>query len=225
MAVAQGPAAKWYPPGTPAEAAPAAPSGAPPVVLNARIGEHQDRTRFVIEVSDPLAVRVFTLTNPDRVVIDLPQVLWRLSGPQKPTGTGAVKSYRYGLFRPGDSRFVIDLNAPATPSQAMILPPSDGYGYRIVVDLFPASQAKFDNSSGWPADLRAREAQQDDTIDALIARTAAQEPAHGKKIIVIDPGHGGIDSGTICSNGSLEKDLVLDEGKRLAKDLKARGYT
>ncbi|HTQ12818.1 MAG TPA: N-acetylmuramoyl-L-alanine amidase [Rhizomicrobium sp.] len=222
-AAAQGPAPKWHPPNAPAEA-PAEATATTPVVLNARIGEHPDRTRFVIEVSDPLAVRVFTLANPDRVVIDMPEVLWRLSGPEKPTGLGVVKSYRYGLFRPGDSRFVIDLSAPATPSQAMILPPADGLGYRIVVDLFPVSQAKFDGGSGWPADLRVREAQQDDSLDALIARTAAQEPARGKKVIVIDPGHGGIDSGTICSNGTMEKDLVLDEGKRLAKALKSRGY-
>jgi N-acetylmuramoyl-L-alanine amidase len=196
-----------------------------PVVLNARIGEHEDKTRFVIEVSDPMAVRVFTLTNPNRMVIDMPEVLWRLNGPQKPTGTGAVKSYRYGLYRPGDSRFVIDLNSPATASQALVLPPSDGYGYRVVVDLFLTTQAKFDASSGWPADLRAKE-DQADSIAALIANTStpALEPAHGKKIIVIDPGHGGIDSGTTGVSGAQEKELVLDEGLRVAKALRARGY-
>ncbi len=202
-------------------------SASTPVVLNARIGEHEDRTRFVIEVSDPMAVRVFTLANPDRVVIDMPEVLWRLNGPQKPTGMGSVKSYRYGLYRPGDSRFVIDLNAPATASQPLVLPPSDGYGYRVVVDLFPSSQAKFDGTSGWPADLKAKE-DKADSIDAIIARAAAEgpEPSHGnKKIIVLDPGHGGIDSGTSCSGGMMEKDVVLNEGDRVAKALKARGYT
>src|SRR5581483_3097758 len=49
---------------------------AAPVVMDARIGEHPDRTRFVIEISDPVQIRVFTLANPDRVVIDLPEVLW-----------------------------------------------------------------------------------------------------------------------------------------------------
>src|ERR1051326_2067891 len=49
-----------------------------PVVLSARIGEHSDRTRFVVELSDPVEFRVFTLANPDRVVIDMPEVLWRL---------------------------------------------------------------------------------------------------------------------------------------------------
>src|SRR5580692_5117809 len=59
-----------------------------PVVIGARIGEHEDRTRFVIEMSDPVKLRVFTLANPDRVVIDLPEMLWRLSAADKPTGAG-----------------------------------------------------------------------------------------------------------------------------------------
>src|SRR5580704_16392890 len=53
-------------------------NGILPVIMDARIGEHPDRTRFVVEVSDPFRVRVFTLTQPDRVVIDMPEVLWRL---------------------------------------------------------------------------------------------------------------------------------------------------
>lgn len=243
--------AKWYPPGTPvskptntsdastptasrpadslpvAGAAPAA----EPVVINARIGQHPDRTRFVVEISDPVKFRVFTLANPNRVVIDLPEVLWRLQGPPQ-ASTGVVKSYRYGLFRPGNSRFVIDLNAPVDAATPMILPPQDGYGYRMVLDLFPTTQAKFDKSAGWPADLRARE-------NAAIAQAATPPPnvdiapatnAPGKavtrsaRMIVIDPGHGGLDSGTTGLDGLQEKNLVLDEGKRLRTALKARGY-
>jgi len=231
------PAPKWYPPGTPVPVSsgepPATSAGAStPVVLNARIGEHDDRTRFVIEVSDPLKIRVFTLANPDRVVIDMPEVLWRLNGPQKPTGTGAVKSYRYGLFRPGDSRFVIDLNTPVTAGEPMILPPEAGYGYRVVLDLFPTTQANFEQSSGWPADLRAKE-NAAETIASLLppndtapsANPAATPARSARKIIVLDPGHGGIDSGTTGVNGAMEKDLVLDEAKRVAKLLERRGYT
>ncbi|HEY2071338.1 MAG TPA: N-acetylmuramoyl-L-alanine amidase [Rhizomicrobium sp.] len=207
--------------------APAKPPASTPIVLNARIGEHEDRTRFVIEVSDPMDVRVFTLSNPDRVVIDMPEVLWRLSGPQKPNGTGAVKSYRYGLYRPGDSRFVIDLNSPATASQPMILPPEGGYGYRVVVDLFPASQGKFDSSSGWPADVKAKDSEAEILASLTAPQTTAPSavtPTHAKKVIVIDPGHGGVDSGTTAVSGYFEKDLVLDEGQRLARVLRARGY-
>jgi N-acetylmuramoyl-L-alanine amidase len=236
-------APKWYPPGVPApvSSGPPASTDAPaavavgastPVVLNARIGEHDDRTRFVVEVSDPLKIRVFTLANPDRVVIDMPQVLWRLNGPQKPTGMGAVKSYRYGLFRPGDSRFVIDLNAPVSTAEPMILPPEAGYGYRVVLDLFPTTQEKFEQAAGWPADLRAKE-NAAETVASLAPAGPVAMPAISpaaptrsvRKIVVLDPGHGGIDSGTTGVNGAMEKDLVLDEAKRVAKLLERRGYT
>jgi N-acetylmuramoyl-L-alanine amidase len=195
-----------------------------PVVLSARIGEHSDRTRFVVELSDPVEFRVFTLANPDRVVVDMPEVLWRLQGADRPTGKGAVKSYRYGLFRPGDSRFVIDLNAPVAAVQPSILPPEGGLGYRMVIDLFPTSQAKFEEAAGWPADLRAKEAAAEKVALAPATIRPKASPLRGRKVVVIDAGHGGIDSGTTGVDGLMEKDLVLDEAKRLGAVLTQRGY-
>jgi len=191
---------------------------AAPVVMSVRIGEHDDRTRFVVELSDPLNLRTFTLSNPNRVVIDMPAVQWHLDGAPKPTGHGAIKGYRYGLFRPGNSRFVIDLTQPVTISSAVVIPPEGGFGYRVVIDLFPSSQAKFDTGAGWPADLKAREAQAE---RAASAAPPATQASAAKRTIVIDPGHGGIDSGTSGVNGLMERDLVLDEGLRLARLLKA----
>jgi N-acetylmuramoyl-L-alanine amidase len=241
-------------PSLPAAHAPAGPPAGVPVILGARVGEQPDRTRFVIELSDPLNLRVFTLANPDRVVIDMPEVLWRLQNPERPTGTGAVHAYRYGLFRPGDSRFVIDLNRPVTAAEPMILPPENGFGYRIILDLFPATQAKFEAQAGWPADLRAKEtaAEKIASIPAAqppppqpgaaspspvqppalasaptLAPALAPPPATASaksRIVVIDPGHGGIDSGTTGVDGLLEKNLVLDEALRLKKVLQRRGY-
>ena len=191
-----------------------------PIVMSARIGEHSDRTRFVVELSDPLNLRTFTLNNPNRIVIDLPAVQWHLDGPPRPTGHGAIKSYRYGLFRPGNSRFVIDLNQPVSISDALVVPPENGFGYRVVFDLFSTSQAKFDLTSGWPADLKAREAAAEQ-VPSLSSTEAARVPApRVKKTVVIDPGHGGIDSGTSGANGLLERDLVLDVGLRVAETLR-----
>ena len=191
--------------------------------MSARIGEHQDRTRLVIELSDPVNLRAFALANPDRVVIDMPEVVWRLGAPPRPSGFGAVKSYRYGQFRAGNSRMVIDLNQPVTVSDALVIPPSAGFGYRVVIDLFPTTRPKFDAQAGWPADLKKRESDAE-KLAALIA--AQQSPARGgKKIIVLDPGHGGLDSGTIGVNGLMEKDLALAEGLKLARALRRRGYT
>lgn len=192
-----------------------------PVVLSARIGEHQDRTRFVIELSDPVNLRAFTLANPDRVVLDMPEVQWRLGAPPRPSGFGSVKSYRYGVFRKGNSRMVIDLSRPVTVSDPLVIPPSNGFGYRVVIDLFPTPQGKFDANAGWPADLKAREAE----AEQLASLSAGPEMhGAGRKIVVIDPGHGGLDSGTNGVNGLVEKDLVLAEGLKLASVLKERGY-
>src|SRR6185312_6762819 len=120
------------------------PQGPLPMVMSARIGEHEDRTRLVLELSDPVNLRAFSLANPDRVVIDMPEVAWKLGAPPRPSGFGAIKSYRYGLFRAGNSRMVVDLNQPVTVGDTLVLPPSNGFGYRVVIDLFPASRAKFD---------------------------------------------------------------------------------
>jgi N-acetylmuramoyl-L-alanine amidase len=200
------------------------PQGQLPIVMSARIGEHEDRTRLVIELSDPLNLRAFALANPDRVVIDMPEVSWRLGAPPRPSGFGPVKSYRYGLFRGGNSRMVIDLNSPVSVADPLVLPPSAGFGYRVVIDLFPTTRPKFDALAGWPADLKKRETDAE-KLAALIA--ADQSPAArnvGKKVIVLDPGHGGLDSGAIGVNGLMEKDLALAEVLKLQRELRRRGY-
>ena len=196
-----------------------------PVVLAARAGLHGKSTRFVVELSDPIKVHIFTLTNPDRLIIDMPQVLWKLSGPPR-HGLGAIRTWRYGLFRPGNARFVLDLRTPIRLAEPLVLPPQDGYGYRLVLDMYPTSQTEFDKSAGWPADLRARE-----EAAAMLASmtpppvlTPQPKAAQRRKVIVIDPGHGGIDSGTIGVTGLEEKNVVLAVGLKLAKILRARGY-
>jgi N-acetylmuramoyl-L-alanine amidase len=203
----------------------AKPNGPLPIVMSARIGEHEDRTRLVIELSDPLNLRAFALSNPDRVVIDMPQVAWRLGAPPKPSGFGPVKSYRYGLFRAGNSRMVIDLNQPVTVADALVIPPAAGFGYRVVIDLFPTNRAKFDALAGWPADLKKRESDAEKLAAMIAAQQSPPARSGGKKIIVIDPGHGGLDSGTVGVNGLMEKDLALAEGLKLRRELQSRGYT
>src|ERR1700722_942569 len=147
------------------------PQGPLPVVMSARIGEHEDRTRLVIELSDPVNLRAFALNNPDRVVIDMPEVSWRLGAPPRPSGFGPVKSYRYGEFRAGNSRMGNDLNSPGLVSEPLVLPPSAGFGYRVVIDLFPTTRPEFDAQAGWPADLKKRESD----AEKLAALIAAQQ--------------------------------------------------
>ena len=217
--ILQAPPAPSAPPPRPA----VKPATAPlPVVMGARIGEHADSTRFVVEVSDPVTLRAFTLANPNRVVLDMPAVQWHLGDPPRPSGNGAISAYRYGQFRSGNSRFVIDLNRPVAVTTPKVIPPTGGYGYRFVIDLTPASQEEFNRTAGWPDDLRAREA----AAEQLASLPPSALPPAEKRVIVIDPGHGGIDAGTSGVNGLLEKDLVLDEALRLGRELARRdNYT
>jgi N-acetylmuramoyl-L-alanine amidase len=193
-----------------------------PIVMGVRMGQHDDRTRFVVEMSEPVAMRTFTLNNPNRVVIDMPLVKWHLEGPPRTGGYGAVRGYRYGTFRKGNSRFVVDLAQPVVVGEPMVLPPDNGAGYRVVFDLFPTSQGKFDRTAGWPSDLRAS-----DTAAQLAALPQNPPPLRSriKRVIVIDPGHGGTDPGTHASDGQAEKDLVLAVSLQLERMLLARGYT
>jgi N-acetylmuramoyl-L-alanine amidase len=197
---------------------------AQPVVMGARIGEHPGLTRFVLELSDPVTPRVFTLAEPDRVVIDLPDVLWRVGTPDRPSGRGAIRSYRYGSFRPGESRIVIDLNRPVSLAPLLIIPPRDGNGYRIVLDLAPTSREQFARNAGWPRDLVTNGSEREAPLQTANVDEPSSRRSLASKVVVLDAGHGGIDSGTVGIDGMREKDLVLDETKRLAAVLERRGY-
>lgn len=191
-------------------------AGPAPVVIGVKLEEEAERSRFVVELSDPVEVSVFTLTAPNRVVIDLPEVLWRFSEPARPTGRAAVNSYRYGLFRQGNSRFVVDLNRPVRVAEPRILAPEGGLGFRLVIDLHPTTAAAFAASAGWPA-------------EKLAAPAAAEAPAvlgpdpGSKRIVVVDAGHGGIDPGTHGIGGLREKEVVLAVARRLKDSLEATG--
>jgi len=188
-----------------------------PMVIGLKIGESAGRSRFTMELSDPLDVRVFTLTSPNRVVFDMPEVLWRVNGETRPSGQGAVKSYRYGLFRKGNSRFIVDLSAPVKVEKSQILPPEGGSGFRLVVDLAATTNSEFLAHAGWPRDISGA------TASVGLAPAPSTPARGGKKLIILDAGHGGIDPGTHGQSGVVEKDLVLSVAKTLRKVLEATG--
>ena len=111
------------------------PAGAEPVVVATRYGVHPDRTRFVVELNEPVAFTVFTLADPYRVVVELPDVAWQIPPDAGSRGAGLIAGFRYGQFQPGITRIVIDLKAPARVKQAFTAPPEADRQYRLVVDL------------------------------------------------------------------------------------------
>lgn len=206
-----------------------------------RLHDHGTHTRLVFELSDGLDFKVFSLPDPYRVVVDLPEMDWRLSDDFLQTSTGVVRDLRYGLFQPGQSRVVMDLVRPANVERAFLLAPTGATPWRMVIDLKPVSEAGFRGQAGpaqaikiskpggslTPAAAPQRTAalsgpKADDRIP-LPDRKPAVRPGDRKPIVAIDPGHGGVDPGAIGVSGVREKDITLAAARELKKALEKTG--
>lgn len=188
-----------------------------PALANAvgdmRVIGDPDRTRFVVDLEKGLEYGILRLANPYRLVIDLPDV--DFGDPARPgEGRGLVKDYRYGLIAPGKARIVLDLAGPVEVANTFVLDPVSTEPARLVVDLVPTSPEAFEK--GVEQDRPARTA-------TAHPGTGAPSANAGLPVVVIDPGHGGIDSGATGDKGMVEKDITLKFGLELMKQLKAGG--
>jgi len=197
---------------------------AKPSATGVRIAEHPGKTRFVIDLSEKITYRMFTLQNPYRVVIDLPEIDWKVSSKGLRSKRGVISNYRYGLFIPGTSRLVIDATGPVAIKKAFILPPSGKKAYRFVVDLSATSVASF------VKDMKERKssvtppaAVQPGPTFPNMNVAPKPKPKNAKKIIVIDPGHGGVDPGAISVSGRYEKHVTLKVAREMKKSLESTG--
>ncbi len=192
-----------------------------PVMLGARIVGDDSRVRFVADLSKKVTATVFTLADPDRIVVDLPEVRFALPQLAGTTGRGLIATFRYGLISPGKSRIVMDLTGPTLIDKTFVVDPADGQPARLVIDAIPTDRAQFLAAT--------REYKRQQLATAADAAGPAVDSAgdHGDKpVIVVDPGHGGIDNGAHGGGGVLEKDVTLAFGKTLGKLLEASGrYT
>jgi len=253
----------------------AAPKGfaADAEVTDIRVGKQGLSTRIVVDLDRPISAKVFTLAGPARLVIDLPEVGWRLPQRPLPANVGVLARLRYGLFQPGNSRIVVDLNQPSRVHAAITLPSTSGQPDRLVIDLARATGKAFLKSVAGPALVvrgsetriaraepaprkpAARKAPPKSVITApkkptlpvtaapKLAQTSIQKKLAGqsklaslrvpkkpplpgtvnKRIIVIDPGHGGVDPGAIGVSGIYEKHLTLAAARALKGYLEGTG--
>lgn len=190
-------------------------SGPTPVVIGIELTDDSAQSRLVVELSDPVDFRSFLLTNPNRVVVDMPKVVWRPGTTAAPSGRGIVKNYRFGQFRKDVSRLVLDLNRPAKIGSAAMVAPKDGAGFRLVINLTPVSVSEFAINAGWPkaAEFTGTGIAWDD-----YTRTDTSP------MIIIDPGHGGMDPGAHGESGLLEKNIALAVARQLRERLEQSGH-
>ena len=189
-------------------------AGAFPVANEVRLGGDAKDTRFVMDLSEKVDLATFTLADPYRLVIDLPQVVFQLPAKTGENGRGLIKAFRYGLVMQGGSRIVMDLKGPARVEKAFVLPPAEGQPARLVIDLVATDREAFLRNMS----LDRRPAQQSQPRIALPA-----VPDDPRPLVVIDPGHGGIDTGTKAASGEQEKIIVLEFATTLRDKLERSG--
>jgi len=175
-----------------------------PVASEVRLGGDETATRMVVDFSQKIDLRTFTLANPYRVIIDLPQVVFRFPPKTGESGRGLIKAFRYGLMMTGGSRIVIDLTRPARVEKSFLLDAANDQPARFVLDLTAVDRDAFMRTIA--LENRVRE-----------PAAAIKPPPKGdtrqsdaRPIIVLDPGHGGIDNGTKAASGEMEKTIVLE---------------
>jgi N-acetylmuramoyl-L-alanine amidase len=197
---------------------------AAPVAVAARIEQIGPVSRLTVDLSAPPAISANVLIDPNRVVIDLPEVNFQIDPatvkPQTAASGGLIKAFRFGQFAPGKSRIVIDLFGPARIDKAEVAPIADGDPSRLVVELTKTDAASFRAA--------AARAVKPTTAPVLPGKAGGKDAEAGKDaaarpVIVIDPGHGGIDSGANGVNGTVEKSIVFDFAEALRRRLEAGG--
>jgi N-acetylmuramoyl-L-alanine amidase len=186
-----------------------------PVMSDARVIGDNQRVRFIADLSAKVEVGVFTLADPYRIVVDLPEVRFALPQDAGSGGRGMISAFRYGLFAAGRSRIVIDLTTPVAIDKTFVTEATADQPARLVVDAVPTTRDLFL--------ANARAYRQDKGVAAAerAERTLAAPvlPSSGRRVVVLDPGHGGIDSGAHGRGGALEKTVTLAFAKALAATL------
>ena len=231
-----GPSAAQAPPAyqTPLYQGPAAiPSPAAasnfPIASDARLAGDAKQTRFILDLDKPVQFRAFALADPYRVVVDLPQVNFQLPAGVGVAGRGLVKAYRYGLVMPGGSRIVFDLTGPAKIAKSYVLEAANGQPPRLVLEFEEVDRTAFVQSLAPEnrPELRPAIAEANAAVARAEAPAAPAEPPSPpdkRPVVVIDPGHGGVDNGTQAGGGDImEKNLVLGFGLALRDRIEKSG--
>jgi N-acetylmuramoyl-L-alanine amidase len=187
----------------------------------ARLWPSPDYTRITLESDAPIAFNFFTLSNPERLVIDLQDVTPGTALAGLSAGIGSddpyIASVRAAPNRPGITRLVLDMKTAVRPS-VFTLKPMGEYGHRLVIDLYGAKAVD-------PAQSLAQSKPVPEQPAQLAVQADKPKPAAPKfsrlMMVAIDAGHGGEDPGAKGANGSYEKHITLSVARRLKEKIDA----
>lgn len=169
-------------------------------VENVRVWAGPDKTRVVLDLDRQVTYQVFSLDDPERLVVDLDGFQMAGEPALDPEHSGVVRRVRHGVREGTDLRVVLDL-AEAARANSFLLEPTGRYGHRLVLDLFPKSAT---------------------TATERVRSVARSLPDDERDMIVaIDAGHGGEDPGAIGPAGSYEKNIVLAISRELEREIEA----
>jgi N-acetylmuramoyl-L-alanine amidase len=154
------------------------------------------------------------------VIIDLPQVNFQLPAKTGERGRGLVKAFRFGLVMQGGSRIVLDVSGPVRITKASVVDAIGGQPARLVLELVAVDRASFLRSIA--VENRAAAAREPKRRNDR-APAGAKDDGDPRPIVVVDPGHGGLDNGTVAPSGENEKDIVLDFALMLRDKIEKTG--
>jgi len=200
-----------------------------------RLTAASDTSRLVLSLSGSPTYKVFALSNPPRVVIDISDARLAAALPNNFSGS-PVQAVRSGIRDGRDLRIVVDLAAKASP-KSVVLQPSENQGYRLVVDLAQAAAPVAPAPQAAPMKMAPATVPQAAPV-SVAPVAVSQAPAAAAKapaavkidppeanlrdiIVAIDAGHGGVDPGAHGPNGTKEKDVVLAIARQLENRLRA----